>query len=62
MRLVLQLIRKSQDQLSDLIKCGFSNLHDKLDYNNDLVVLAEEGRYIRDILVRVYVFELGIVI
>ena len=55
LRLVLPLIQKSQDQLSDLIKCVFSNLYAKLDYNNDLVVLAEETRYIRDILVRVYV-------
>lgn len=41
------------DQLSDLIKCGFSNLYAKLDYNNDLVVLAEETRYKRDMRVRV---------
>lgn len=54
-RLVLQSVQKSQDQLSDLIKCGFSNLYAKLHYNNGLVVLAEETRYIRDICVRVCV-------
>lgn len=50
LRWVLQLIQKSQDPLSDLIKCGFSNLYAKLDYNNDLVVLADETRYIKDTL------------
>jgi len=55
LRLVLLLIQKSQDQLSDLIKRGFSNLYAKLDYNNDLVVLVEGTRCIRDTLVGVYV-------
>lgn len=44
-RLVVTLIQKSQDQLSDLIKCALSNLCAKLVYNNDLVVFAEETRY-----------------
>lgn len=54
-RPVVPLIQKGRDQLSDLIQGAFSNLCAKLDYNNDLVVLAEETRYRRDLLLRVYV-------
>lgn len=51
--LVLQLIQRSQDQLSDLLKCVIRNLYAKLDYNND--ILVEETKYVRDILITVYV-------
>lgn len=48
------MIQKSQDQLSPLIKWVFSTLFAKWDYNNDLVVLDEETRYIRGILKLVF--------
>lgn len=44
------MTQDNQDQLSPLIKCAFSDLYAKWDYNNDLYVLAEERRDIRDIL------------
>lgn len=50
--LVLQTGQGSHDQLSDLIN---RRLRAKLDCNNDLVVLAEEKRYVRDIVMRVYI-------
>lgn len=50
--LVLQTGQGSHDQLSDLIN---RHLRAKLDCNNDLVVLAEEKRYVRDIVMRVYI-------
>lgn len=53
--LVLQMVLHSHGQLSDLIKRVCSHLRAELDSNNDLLILAEEKRYVWDTLVRVYI-------
>jgi len=53
--LVLQMVLHSHGQLSDLIKRVCSHLLAKLGSNNDLLILAEEKRYVRDTLMRVYI-------